>query len=196
MKKKKEAKIRRIKDKNVKAVITTNANEDYDLDNVLESLGEKKNGQEKIKKKISEISGVVKKRDKKQRAEKTSSSKNDFEAASTEASEDEEDDEEIDMKFKNIELISSASAEISISKNSSLLEFKRQASRSTEDLFTPVIAKKQKWKNKNFKANLELSKDDSGHTYSSGTNASSSASSTASTAVSSTSSNNAKTPAR
>ena len=50
----------------------------------------------------------------------------------------------------------------------------RQASRSTEDMFTPVIKKHSKWKNKKIGI---TSKDDSGHTYST---SSSSASSTAS----------------
>ena len=53
----------------------------------------------------------------------------------------------------------------------------RQTSRSTEDMFTPVIKKHSKWKNK--KAGISnLSKDDSAHTYSSSSSASSTTSST------------------
>ena len=63
----------------------------------------------------------------------------------------------------------------------------RQTSRSTEDMFTPVIKKHSKWKNK--KAGFSnLSKDDSAHTYSSSSSASST---TSSTVVPSSGQNNA-----
>ena len=80
----------------------------------------------------------------------------------------------------------SATSSTTVIAGVSSINLTRQTSRSTEDLFTPVI-KKQKWKNK--KVSSLITKDDSGHTYSS----SSSASSTTSSSAMVTASGNEKT---
>ena len=67
----------------------------------------------------------------------------------------------------------------SSSNNISGVNLTRQTSRSTEDLFTPVIKKQNRWKNK--KVSALTTKDDSGHTYSSTSSASSTTSSSAMT---------------
>ena len=87
---------------------------------------------------------------------------------------------------KMSEFLSATSSKVVIEGVNSSINLSRQTSRSTEDLFTPVI-KKQKWKNK--KVSSLITKDDSGHTYSS----SSSASSTTSSSAMATASGNEKT---
>merc|ERR1711936_832652 len=69
----------------------------------------------------------------------------------------------------------------SSNNNISGVNLTRQTSRSTEDLFTPVIKKQNRWKNK--KVSALTTKDDSGHTYSSTSSASSTTSSSAMTST-------------
>ena len=125
----------------------------------------------------SEESGKKNKGPKKAKAERKRSNKNKKESKpessvtpSSTTSEDEDEDEEDMMETASEQ--PRLDSDI-IEHNSNTVSLNRQASRSTEDLFTPVI-KKHKWKVKK-----SLTKDDSGHTYSS----SSSASSTTSTSA-------------
>ena len=100
---------------------------------------------------------------------KSSDVKNDDKSVSPSSSEDEDEEDEEEEEDEHDEELIEPSAAVSLN---------RQASRSTEDLFTPVI-KKHKWKVKK-----NSTKDDSGHTYSS-SSSSSASSTTSSSAVAS-----------
>ena len=97
------------------------------------------------------------------------------EVISASTTDDEDDDEDASKGFPpasdpNVQAVQEAA--MSNLSGSGLLN--RQASRSTEDMFTPVTKKHTKWKAKKLN-----SKDDSNHTYSSSSSASSTTSSLA-----------------
>ena len=110
--------------------------------------------------------------------------------SSSSEDEDEEEEEEEENVPTAAEAIIPLSSQQPLPLQSDIIEsggssnnaavLNRQASRSTEDLFTPVI-KKHKWKVKK-----SVTKDDSGHTYSS-SSTSSASSTTSSSAVAHTS---------
>merc|ERR1719331_914139 len=174
--------------KNVKQVIVTEGvTDEYNIDNILEELGESesnkksatKNSNSKTKaerKRSGKLSSSIGKKD------KCPGDKLEHSAADDTTGGGEEDDEELVEKSQSgvnnsQEHISSKSRTISPELSTQAAMLNRQTSRSTEDMFTPVIKKHSKWKNK--KAGISnLSKDDSAHTYSSSSSASSTTSST------------------
>ena len=111
--------------------------------------------------------------------------------SSSSEDEDEEEEEEEENVPTATEAIIPLSSQQPLPLQSDIIEsggssnnaavLNRQASRSTEDLFTPVMTKKHKWKVKK-----SVTKDDSGHTYSS-SSTSSASSTTSSSAVAHTS---------
>jgi len=186
MKNRKMKKQARKDEKNVKQVsVTEGGTDEYNIENILADLGET----ESSKKSNSSNSKSKKPKAERKRSGKLSSSigkskdskevdKEEDNISTTE--DEEEDDEEIFDKSQSgvngQDHISSTSQTNSseLAPQSAMLN--RQTSRSTEDMFTPVVKKHSKWKNK--KACM-LSKDDSGHTCSSSSSASSTTSSTA-----------------
>jgi len=166
-------------------VIIQKRTDEYNIENILAELGET----ESNKKSNSSNSKSKKPKAERKRSGKLSSSigKNkdskeldkEEDNISTAGGEEEDDEEIFDKSQSGVNVqdhISSTSQTISsdLAPQSAMLN--RQTSRSTEDMFTPVIKKHSKWKNK--KACM-LSKDDSGHTCSSSSSASSTTSSTA-----------------
>jgi len=206
MKLRKEAKKDRAERK-FKTVINDGDQENYNIDNVLQKLGEAEPGKNKSSNKgnnSNKKSKVERKRSKNKK--ETSAQNSDIKETCPSSGTEDEDEDDEDKQRKNsvksptpptnaaetfstnFSMASSSTSSSVIngsSSNTSSVNLTRQTSRSTEDLFTPVI-KKQKWKNR--KVVSLTTKDDSGHTYSS----SSSSSSTTSTSAIVTSSANDK----
>jgi len=174
----------RQKMKNVKqGYVTEGVTDEYNIENILEELGEnessKKSSNSKTKKPKAErkrsgklsVSGSGKK-DLKETDDK------ELEANTSTTEDEDDDDEEIDKAQSPVILDQdqiSSTNQMPPPQATAMLN--RQASRSTEDMFTPVVKKHSKWKNK--KACM-LSKDDSTvNTYSSSSSASSTTSSSA-----------------
>lgn len=167
MRQRKQVKTNRKEKKNVKAVTTTQGDlEEYNIDNVLQELGE---SEETNKKGVKGPKKAKAERKRSNKNKKSSDVKNDDKSVSPSSSEDEDEEDEEEEEDEHDEELIEPSAAVSLN---------RQASRSTEDLFTPVI-KKHKWKVKK-----NSTKDDSGHTYSS-SSSSSASSTTSSSAVAS-----------
>ena len=161
--------------KNVKQVIVTKGvTGGYNIENILEELGESESSKKSVHKKsnskakadqkrIGKLSNIGKK-------DKCPGDKFEHIAVDDTTGGGEEDNEELvgesQSDVNSQELISSANRTVSPELATQVAMLNLQTSQSSEDMFTPVINKHSKWKNK--KAGISnLSKDHSAPTSSS-----------------------------
>ena len=147
--------------KNVKQVIVIKgATGGYNIENILEELGESETNKKSVNKKSNSKAKADRNRSRKLSniGEKDNFPGDKFEhiAADDTTGGGEEDNEELVEKSQSDvnsrELISSTNREVSPELATQVAMLNLQTSQSTEDMFTPVIKKHSKRKNKNFKS--------------------------------------------